>query len=271
MSATLEFEPLASSVRSARLFVVDKLQEWSCDDLVDTVALLTSELATNAVVHTGQPYSVRVERRGPVVRVSVTDLVQELPHRRDLIDLAALGVADLDAAQPSAPEIAFSGLGIVDRSASAWGSEATAHGKVVWFEVVRSEEPAGERRSRIADLRDLRDPVAGAGLVPPGVGERAPRIPPTQEAQIMAGHEYLVDDDDRAIERSERRGGGAGRVLLILLAVAAVAVAAFFAFGGSADVDSEGSLEVPEVDVDVNAPDIDVNSEEAPTAPVDAS
>jgi anti-sigma regulatory factor (Ser/Thr protein kinase) len=269
MSATLEFEPLASSVRSARLFVVDKLQEWRCDDLVETVALLTSELATNAVVHTGQPYSVHVERRGPGVRVEVVDLDPELPRRRDLIDLDAVA-ADLGH-EPAAPEIPFSGLGIVDRTASAWGSEASGRGKVVWFEVMRSAEREGERRTRIADLRDLRDPVGSPGLLPLGLGEERPRIPPSQEAPVMARHEYLVDDDDRVIERSDRRGGGVGRILLLLLAIGAVAVAAFFLFGGSADVDSEGDLEVPEVDVDVNAPDVNVDSEEAPPASADAN
>ncbi|MGQ0431421.1 MAG: hypothetical protein ACT452_03315 [Microthrixaceae bacterium] len=83
----------------------------------------------------------------------------------------------------------------------------------------------------------------------------------------MARDEQLVTDD-RVIE--DRRRGGAGRTLMVLLAVVALAVVAFFAFGGSADVDTEGDLEVPEVDVDVNVPNVDVDSSGAPPASADA-
>ena len=79
MSEVLDCEPLPSSVRSARLFVVDKLQEWRCDDLVDGAALLTSELATNAVKHTNQPFQVAVERTDDGIRVEVADAVAEPP------------------------------------------------------------------------------------------------------------------------------------------------------------------------------------------------
>ena len=128
MTHRLDCEPVPSSVRTARLFVVDKLQEWRCDELVDRVALLTSELATNAVVHTGQPYSVSVERRGPAVRVEVLDKAERLPARRDLlVDLTDGADAPRDA------ESAFSGLGIVDATATAWGSEHVPGGKVPEF------------------------------------------------------------------------------------------------------------------------------------------
>lgn len=83
----------------------------------------------------------------------------------------------------------------------------------------------------------------------------------------MARDEQLVSDD-RVVEAPRR--GGVGRALVVLLVIAALAVGAFFAFGGSADVDTEGDLEIPEVDLDVNAPDVDVDSEEAPPASADA-
>lgn len=162
MSDTLDFEPLPSSVRSARLFVVDRLQEWRCDDLVDKVALLTSELATNAVVHTGQPYSVTVERRGPGVRVEVADRTDELPHVPDVIDLDAVlagGGHPLDAPDAGDAGRWFSGLGIVDRTASSWGAETLpGPGKIVWFEVMGSDAGEGERRPAVSDLSDLRNP-----------------------------------------------------------------------------------------------------------------
>jgi len=169
-----------SSVRTARLFVVDKLQEWRCDELVDRVALLTSELATNAVVHTGQPYSVSVERRGPAVRVEVVDKADRLPARRDLlVDLTGGG----DEA-PRDAESAFSGLGIVDATATAWGSEHIPGGKVVWFELdtQTSGSPGAARSHGLRDLRELTGTSPLADDLDRPVGEwlvalDGPRIP----------------------------------------------------------------------------------------------
>ncbi|MEO7428370.1 MAG: hypothetical protein ABIY48_03210, partial [Acidimicrobiales bacterium] len=154
MTYRIECEPLPSSVRSARLFVVDHLQEWRCDDLVDRVALLTSELATNAVVHTGQPYTVFVARRGSTVRVEVVDRVEALPTLQDevvLVDgegaqdpvamdqVAGDHVAQDHVAQElqgPAHDRTFSGLGIVAATATSWGSERLPGvGKIVWFEL----------------------------------------------------------------------------------------------------------------------------------------
>ncbi len=85
--------------------------------------------------------------------------------------------------------------------------------------------------------------------------------------------EPLMDDDRISLERhyGERRRGRAGQVLLLLVVVLAIAIGTFFLLGGSADVDTEGDLDVPEVDVDVNAPEVDVTTEEAPPASADAS
>jgi hypothetical protein len=141
----LDCEPLASSVRSARLFVVDQLQAWRCDELVDRAALLTSELATNAVVHTGRPYSVRIARRGLTVRVEVFDRVEALPI-----------VQDHRTEEHRSEEQTFSGLGIVAASATAWGSAPIpGEGKVVWFELTSDgDDEAGDDPSALHDLRD---------------------------------------------------------------------------------------------------------------------
>jgi anti-sigma regulatory factor (Ser/Thr protein kinase) len=156
--ARLELEPVPSSIRSARLFVVDKLQEWRCDELVDRVALLTSELATNAVVHTGQPYTVCVERRGPGVRVEVVDATPVMPTRHDVPEPVVEDPDDL--------EHVFSGLGIVDRTADSWGSEPSNGGKVVWFEVAAdaaAEVPKTSARSGLVDIREPGAPSPLAG------------------------------------------------------------------------------------------------------------
>ncbi len=133
----MDYEPLPSSIRSARLFVVDRVQQWRRDDLVDSVALLTSELVTNAVVHTGRPFTVHVSRSGGGVRVEVADLVHDLPVPPETVDLdvlAALPGAGSDARRVI--DLRLSGLQIVARAATAWGSDPIpGDGKVVWFEV----------------------------------------------------------------------------------------------------------------------------------------
>lgn len=257
----MDCEPVPSSVRSARLFVVDRLQAWRCDELVDTVALLTSELATNAVVHTGLPYSVRVARRGPGVRVEVADRADTLPTPPEVIDLDHADGDDL--------QFSFSGLSIVERTATAWGSQPVpGDGKIVWFEVMPSADTS-DGRVRVSDLSDLREPLGVEGLGGGDRGEVAVDRQRPEEAP-MAKREHVVDDDRVVEERYVERRSGAGRALLVLLAVIAVAALVFFLMGGSADVDSEGDLEVPEVDVDVNAPDVDVSTSDAPPASADA-
>lgn len=89
----------------------------------------------------------------------------------------------------------------------------------------------------------------------------------------MRHEDPLVDEDRISLERPHdqppRRR--TGQMLLLLVVVVAIALATFFLLGGSADVDTEGDLEVPEVDVDVNAPEVDVSTEEAPPASADAN
>jgi anti-sigma regulatory factor (Ser/Thr protein kinase) len=226
MTNTLECEPLASSVRRARLFVVDKLQEWRCDELVDTVALLTSELATNAVVHTGRPFSIHVERRGLVVRVEVADQDGALPKRRDVLDLDAHPEGDADLFGGSvAVDRSFSGLGILDRTASAWGSERTPDGKVVWFEVVATDGDA-DHRPRVSDLRDLRD-LADASTEALALGMSVPGFVDLGDAPPRHG-KHAMTRDGRVV--SVGSGWSVGRALAVLLAVVAVTVIAVAAY-----------------------------------------
>jgi hypothetical protein len=148
MRERLDCSPEPSSVRTARRFVVEKLQEWRCEELVDRAALVTSELATNAVVHTGMPYSVLVERQGDGVRVEVADAIREMPPHPAAI--RQVGTADrLGNGHRVDANRLFSGLGLVDAVATRWGSDALpSGGKVVWFEI------AGGGRDRVLDLRD---------------------------------------------------------------------------------------------------------------------
>jgi hypothetical protein len=276
MTDVLDCEPVPSSIRSARLFVVDKLQEWRCDDLVDGVALLTSELATNAVIHTGQPFTVGIERSGDRIRVEVVDAVSDPPTPYAEGDDQGL----------------FHGLNVVDSLAAAWGCDEMPDGKVVWFELEGAGEGTGDATG-LASLRELRspdpEPEPEPGLGTGAAGKEIEHDPSHQEAPDMARRDSVIEErdrlreerdmlleerngrtDDRRFYTEERRTNPVWKVLLVLLILAAAAVIAFFAFGGSADVDTEGDLEIPEVDVDVNAPDVDVDSEEAPPADAEA-
>jgi hypothetical protein len=171
----VECQAEPSSVREARLFVVDKLQEWHADDLVDSAALLTSELATNAVLHTRRPFSVSVRRSGPGVRVEVIDSSEELPRLRtpvasngqhvDAGDVLAAPTADVDRL--------FSGLGMVDAVASDWGAHPIpGKGKVVWFELVSDGRSTGSGLSALRpddtieeeDLTSSLPPLEAEGL-----------------------------------------------------------------------------------------------------------
>jgi anti-sigma regulatory factor (Ser/Thr protein kinase) len=104
----------SSAIGDARRRVVEQVTRWGCGDL-DAIALVCSELITNAVVHAGG-----------AVRVGVTDLGQRI----------RLEVDDGGRGQPSlrTHEAGPGGLGlrIVAELSEQWGSEPTAGGKRVW-------------------------------------------------------------------------------------------------------------------------------------------
>jgi signal transduction histidine kinase len=101
--------------------VVTTLNQWHLDRLRDDAELLVSEVVTNALVHarTDELHLV-VRRFDEGVRVEVEDGGGgPTPRRRAFSHTAVNG----------------RGLGLVDTSAAAWGTERTSFGKVVWFEL----------------------------------------------------------------------------------------------------------------------------------------
>jgi PAS domain S-box-containing protein len=111
--------PVGRSASEARRFVAAALAEVD-EDLLDTVALLTSELVTNAILHAGTDLEVRVWATGGRVHVSVFD---EAPARtvRPRGD-------DLEATTGR-------GLQLVELLSSAHGTDISPEGKTVWFEL----------------------------------------------------------------------------------------------------------------------------------------
>ncbi|CAL9375036.1 ATP-binding protein [Streptomyces sp. enrichment culture] len=85
-SVTLPSDP--ASVCAARAFVIGTLEEWglpSGADVADSVRLIVSELATNAVQHTfGQSPTFTVDlrlERDEQLRIGVTDSHPRFPKR----------------------------------------------------------------------------------------------------------------------------------------------------------------------------------------------
>lgn len=83
-----------------------------------TVALLTSELASNAVLHAQTPFTVTAHADRAVVRVAIADGGGQRPT-----------VVVRDASTKGGW-----GLSMVDAAASRWGIEAE-ESTTVWFEI----------------------------------------------------------------------------------------------------------------------------------------
>lgn len=116
----LVLEPRLEAAMLARRHVRGVLQEWALDDLIEPVILLTSEVVTNALLHSGTTMTVRLARAGAGVRVSVEDGSTGAPVRRRHSTTASTG----------------RGVQLLAAIAAEWGSEPLETGKVVWFTVL---------------------------------------------------------------------------------------------------------------------------------------
>jgi anti-sigma regulatory factor (Ser/Thr protein kinase) len=120
------FPPDSRSVRAARAFVAGVID--APGRVRDEVALVVSELAANAVLHTSSPFTVTVHDLVDAVRVEVADDSPVLPQMKDHGDRAPTG----------------RGLRIVDQLARARGVQPKDPGKVVWAEVALHPHPHAE-------------------------------------------------------------------------------------------------------------------------------
>jgi len=118
MVARSQFDAVPESVPVARRFVEEQLDGCPSGPL-ELVLLLTSEVATNAVVHARTPFTVEVGRSDRTVRVSVSDRSGFLP-----VQLSAMPADEHGR-----------GMGLVAALSTDWGIEHRDVGKGVWFEV----------------------------------------------------------------------------------------------------------------------------------------
>lgn len=115
----------AASVKVVREWALRSSRAWCGPECGDAVALVASELATNAVLH-GQP-AVQVDLRlaGDVLVLEVRDGGHVPPRRRVAAEQDENG----------------RGLLLVGAMTSRWGSRATDDGKVVWAEIAVDRRP----------------------------------------------------------------------------------------------------------------------------------
>ncbi|MCG6493011.1 ATP-binding protein [Kitasatospora sp. A2-31] len=98
------------------------LSRWGVPELADTAELLSSELVTNALLHTGRGAVFEAVLGADLrLRIEVQDSAARMPGRR----------RDPDA------EYATSGRGLmlVEALADDWGVQLRGDGKVTWFEL----------------------------------------------------------------------------------------------------------------------------------------
>jgi hypothetical protein len=118
---TASFPAERESPGRARRLAACELRRWGHDEeLVNEAILVLSELASNAVIHAGSPFTIRVQSRDSLLRIAVRDQCPPLA--------TANGARGLRVRAPH-------GLAVIQALSTQWGVEDTADGKIVWAEL----------------------------------------------------------------------------------------------------------------------------------------
>ncbi|MFH9967339.1 ATP-binding protein [Streptomyces mirabilis] len=145
---TLRFSGTRRGARLARQLAVQQFTEWTglpydCDR-ARTVALVTAELASNAVRHgslPGRDFRLALLLLPYALRIEVTDTC---PERRP-------GSASAASQSPDAPS--GRGLLLVEAYTERWGWECRdAYTKTVWGEVALPSSPVAQTATNSANL-----------------------------------------------------------------------------------------------------------------------
>lgn len=118
--ATFRLHRDLTRLRDLRGVLGRLVRSWRLQDRLDdeTLTLLTTELATNALVHTETPATATITYAGPLVRVEVHDGSVQLPERREAGEY----------------DVGGRGLALIEALADDWGSIVTPTGKRTWFD-----------------------------------------------------------------------------------------------------------------------------------------
>ncbi len=123
--AVRSFPAESKSVGLSRRFLQQVLQAWGMEGYDFGAPLVLTELATNAVLHVGAPFEVRVAAYADGLVVEVRDGSTRLPRQRQY---------EVDATTGR-------GMKLVAALCDDWGASVTPAGKVVWA-VVRTDDEA---------------------------------------------------------------------------------------------------------------------------------
>lgn len=111
-----DFPGDAENVRAARRFVSETAERWNLGDLAWPLVQIVSELASNAVIHAGTDFTVRLSREGDATRIEVLDgSTRKARSRRYELDSST-----------------GRGLQLVENLSRAWGVAGGPRGKTVW-------------------------------------------------------------------------------------------------------------------------------------------
>ncbi len=172
MSPQRRFPNEAASVSAARRYTLDAVDDLE-PQLADAVAVMVSELAANAVRHSGTHFTVTIDRSAELIRVAVTDRGAGSPVVRT----------------PEPIEPSGRGLQIVEALAVDWGvvPNSDPPGKTVWFTVAAPPERGYQgrlaRQSREPATR--RDATAVTGEVARATGDLGGG--PANQARVTGG------------------------------------------------------------------------------------
>ena len=121
LRSLIELEPRPTSPGRARRFIHEFCRPARiARDVCDTAVLLTSELVTNAVLHSRTPCVVEARRESRCLRITVSDETPEVPRPRRPRSGSERGRALSQ---------------LVPALATRWGVEEQGGGKAVWFEL----------------------------------------------------------------------------------------------------------------------------------------
>jgi anti-sigma regulatory factor (Ser/Thr protein kinase) len=121
MIETLRLEHDVRAPRQARRWIVQRCEEWHCDALADSAALMVTELVTNVFLHARTDCVVRADFLAPTLRVTVTDEDSR----------------EISTPAPSHTAEQGRGLAIIEALADAWGVQHSGGTKSVWFDLSR--------------------------------------------------------------------------------------------------------------------------------------
>jgi anti-sigma regulatory factor (Ser/Thr protein kinase) len=137
LEACLDFDSDPARVRLARSFVARTLRKWKLGALVDDAQLVVSELASNAVLHSGGEVRVTLRSDGKSwVRIGLRDDNPLLP---------VPGTFSYDATSGR-------GLSMVEALSTRWGVGREGRGKTVWAELA-----VGDARASVPDCMEAHD------------------------------------------------------------------------------------------------------------------